>query len=131
MATRVEASMKVICRRSVIKGLVGLQSRPWSFGDAIQDRLDALGETPSPLDARQFVFERDAHRAGFRLLLIDANFSASRSIRSSLICNIGPAPYASAFNPFARTRLSSFSEGPSGRFSPRSHLLTIPFDTLR
>ena len=39
--------------------------------------------------------------------------------------------HAIAFSPFVRTRLSSFSEAPSGRFSPRSHLLTMPLLTLR
>ena len=38
---------------------------------------------------------------------------------------------AIAFSPFVRTRLSSFSEAPSGFLSPRSHLLTMLLETLR
>lgn len=40
-------------------------------------------------------------------------------------------PQAIARNPLAFTRLSSLRDGPSGRFSPRSHLLTASFRTLR
>ena len=38
---------------------------------------------------------------------------------------------AIACNPFAFTIFRSLSDGPSGRFSPRSHLLTASFRTLR
>src|SRR3546814_11732339 len=36
-----------------------------------------------------------------------------------------------ACKPLAFTRFSNFSDGPSGRFSPRSHLLTASLRTLR
>lgn len=39
--------------------------------------------------------------------------------------------YAIERKPLAFTRFSSFNDGPSGRFSPRSHLLTASFRTLR
>lgn len=43
----------------------------------------------------------------------------------------GTDSQAIARSPFAFTRFSSFSDGPSGRFSPRSHLLTASFRTFR
>lgn len=39
--------------------------------------------------------------------------------------------HAMACSPLAFTRLSSLRDGPSGRFSPRSHLLTASLRTLR
>ncbi len=42
-----------------------------------------------------------------------------------------PILYATAARPFLATSVSSLSEGPRGRFSPRSHWLTRPVVTLR
>jgi hypothetical protein len=58
----------------------------------------------------------------------------ARRQRASFTNLIGSPPegaYAIARNPFAFTRLSSLSDGPSGRFAPRSHLLTASFRTFR
>src|SRR6478672_10377474 len=38
---------------------------------------------------------------------------------------------AIALSPFVFTRLSNFRDGPSGRFSPRSHLLTASLRTFK
>ena len=40
-------------------------------------------------------------------------------------------PYATAASPFLAMSDSSLSDGPCGRFSPRSHWLTRPVVTLR
>ena len=50
---------------------------------------------------------------------------------SRSVSAVGARPHAIARSPFAFTRFSSFSDGPSGRFSPRSHLLTASLRTLR